>query len=152
MSDRSPIGSVSGGVLGRYQAQKSSQLADISKFAPIPDAGQKLTGHNPADPRHAHHILYAPGQFGIVLTEAADLLSRLNNPFLVKLQAVKQLIELKAHRPRTGELSELSLDHERPLAAAGAEGNAIPSSSNSDLMRCFIPTISLTKVSRNWVR
>lgn len=43
LGDRSPIGSISGGVLGGHQSQKSSQLADVFKLAPIPDAGQKLT-------------------------------------------------------------------------------------------------------------
>src|SRR5262249_37361756 len=40
-------------------------------------------------------------------------------------------------------------DHWLP---AGAGGNSSPSMSNNDLMRCFIRTISLTKVSRSWVR
>src|SRR5437870_13715019 len=39
-------------------------------FSPIADAGQKLTGHNPADARHTHHILDTLGQFRIVLAEA----------------------------------------------------------------------------------
>src|SRR5439155_16767160 len=45
----------------------------VSKLSPIADAGQKLTGHNPADARHTHHILDTLGQFRIVLAEAADL-------------------------------------------------------------------------------
>src|SRR5207253_1387277 len=57
--DRTPIGSLSGGVLSGDQTQKPSQLADVSKLSPIADAGQKLTGHNPADARHTHHILDA---------------------------------------------------------------------------------------------
>ena len=105
VGDRSPIGSLSGGVLGGHQAQKASQLADIFKLAPIADAGQKLTGHDPADPGKRHQILDALGQFGIVLTEAADLFGRLKNLLFGKLQTVEQLIELKAHRPRAGKLS-----------------------------------------------
>src|SRR5881409_1186964 len=58
MGDRTPIGSLSGGVLGGDQTQKNAQLADVSKLSPIANAGQKLTGHNPADPRHAHHTRY----------------------------------------------------------------------------------------------
>src|SRR5207253_10459392 len=41
--DRTPIGSLSGGVLSGDQTQKPSQLADVSKLSPIADAGQKLT-------------------------------------------------------------------------------------------------------------
>src|SRR5690242_5055936 len=59
MSDRSSIGLICGRVLGRHQAQKSPQLANVFKLSPIPDAGQKLTGHDPADPRDRHQILDA---------------------------------------------------------------------------------------------
>src|SRR6266498_5580164 len=97
MGDRTPIGSLSGGVLGGDQTQKASQLADVSKFSPIADAGQKLAGHNPADARHAHHILDTLRQFRIVLAEAADLSGRFKDLFLVKLQAVEALIKFKAY-------------------------------------------------------
>src|SRR5437773_11852666 len=70
--DRTPIGSLSGGVLSGDQTQKPSQLADVSKLSPIPDAGQKLTGHNPADARHTHHILDTLGQFRIVLARSEE--------------------------------------------------------------------------------
>src|SRR5207245_4275767 len=95
--DRTPIGSLSGGVLSGDQTQKPSQLADVSKLSPIADAGQKLTGHNPADARHTHHILDTLGQFRIVLAEAADLSGRLKDLLLVKFQDVQQLIKLKVY-------------------------------------------------------
>src|SRR4030095_3122515 len=41
--DRTPIGSLSGGVLGGDQTQKASQLADVCKLSPIADAGTKVT-------------------------------------------------------------------------------------------------------------
>ena len=149
MSDRPSVGFIAGGVLRRNQAQKSSQLADVFKLPPIADPGQKLAGHNPADPRHRHHILDTPRQFGIVLTETADLLGRLKNLLFIKIQAVEQLIELKAHGRRTRKCPQLLFHDQRPLTAGRCGGNSIPSKSNSDLMRCFIPTISLTKVSRS---
>src|SRR5438094_2651667 len=126
MGDRTPIGSRSGGVLGRDQTQKSAQLADVSKLSPIANASQKLTGHNPADSRHAHHILYTLGQFRIVLAEAADLSGRLKDLLLVKLQAVEPLIKLKAHGRRTGKLSQFILHHERPLATGRSWGKLHP--------------------------
>jgi hypothetical protein len=89
VGDRSPIGSLSGGVFGGDQTQKASQLTDVVKLSPIADTSQKLTGHNPADPRHAHHILDTLRQFRIVLAEAADLSGRLKDSLLVKLQAVR---------------------------------------------------------------
>ena len=92
VSDRSSISSLSSGVLGRDQAEKGSQLAHVSQLTPIADPSQKLTGHNLANPVHAHHVLYTLGQFGIVLTQTADLLSSLNDLLLVELQTVKQLI------------------------------------------------------------
>src|SRR5207249_1146119 len=85
-----------------------------TKLSPIPDAGQKLTGHNPADARHTHHILDTLGQFRIVLAEAADLSGRLKDLLLVKLQAVQQLIKLKAHGRGAKEFSQFVFDHERP--------------------------------------
>ena len=99
------------------QTQKSSQLADIFKLSPIADPCQKLAGHDPADAGKRHHIFNALGQFGIGLAKAADLFGRLKDLFLGKLQTVKQLIELKAHRVRTGKLSKLCLHEERPLTA-----------------------------------
>src|SRR5437899_840361 len=124
--DRTPIGSLSGGVLSGDQTQKPSQLADVSKLSPIADAGQKLTGHNPADARHTHHILDTLGQFRIVLAEAADLSGRLKDLLLVKLQAVQQLIKLKAHGRGAREFSQFVFDHERPLAACGSGGKLHP--------------------------
>src|SRR6266540_282278 len=124
--DRTPIGSLSGGVLGGDQTQKASQLADVSKFSPIADAGQKLAGHNPADPRHAHHILDTLRQFRIVLAETADLTGRLKDLLLVKLQAVQQLIELKAHDRGAREFSQFILHHERPLATGRSWGKLHP--------------------------
>jgi hypothetical protein len=147
--DRTPIGSLSGGVLGGDQTQKPAQLADVSKLSPIANAGQKLTGHNPADPRHAHRILDTLGQFRIVVAEAADLSSRLKHLLLVKLQAVEPLIKLKRTVPEQGSFLSLFFTMNDHWLPAGAGGNSIPSMSNNDLMRCFIPTISLTKVSRN---
>src|SRR5688500_15656739 len=79
VGDRTPIGALSGGVLGGDQTQKPAQLADVFKLAPIANAGQKLTGHNPADARHAHHILDTLGQFRIVVAEAADHSARLKD-------------------------------------------------------------------------
>jgi hypothetical protein len=102
-----------------------------------------------ADPGNRPQILNALRQLGIMVSEAADLGARLKDLLLIKLQAVEPLIKLKAHGRRTGNLLSLSFtlnDHWLPAAAGG---NSIPSISNSDLMRCFIPTISLTKVSRS---
>src|SRR6266704_5135097 len=126
VGDRTPIGSLSGGVLGGDQTQKASQLADVLKLSPIANAGQKLAGHNPADPRHAHHILDTLRQFRIVLAEAANLSGRLKHLLLVKLQAVQQLIELKAHDRGAREFSQFVFDHERPLAACGSGGKLHP--------------------------
>ena len=79
MGDRSPIGFISGGVLHGNQTQKSSQLADVFKLAPIADPRQKLAGHDPTDPRDRHHILNALRQFGVGLTKAADLFGALKD-------------------------------------------------------------------------
>src|SRR4030095_12291235 len=78
------------------------------------------------NPGNRHHILNALGQFGVGLTKAADLFGALKDLFLGKLQTVKQLIELKAHRVRTGKLSELCLHDERPLAAGWSRGKGNP--------------------------
>src|SRR5205807_1907142 len=77
---------------------------------------------------------------------------RLKDLLLVKLQAVQQLSSLKRTVEEQGSFLSLSLTMNDHWLPAGAGGNSTPSISNSDLMRCFIPTISLTKVSRNWVR
>jgi hypothetical protein len=77
--DRSAIGSLSGRILGGHQTQKSCQLPDVFKLSPITDPGQKLAGHNPADPTNRHQVLDALGQFRVFLTETADLSSGLKN-------------------------------------------------------------------------
>src|SRR5262249_21970437 len=46
-----------------------------------------------------------------------DLGDRLKNLLLVELQTVKQLIQLKAHGPGAGKLSEFILHQKRPLTA-----------------------------------
>jgi len=126
MGDRSPIGFISGGVLHGDQTQKSPQLADVFKLAPIANPRHKLAGHDPTNPGNRHHILNALGQFGVGLTKAADLSCRFKDLCLGKLQTVQQLIELKAHRVRTRKLSELCLHDERPLAAGWSRGKGNP--------------------------
>ena len=115
--DRSPINSLPGGVLGGHQSQKPSQLTDVIQLSPIADAGQELAGGNPADAGKRHQILDTLRQFGIIAAETTDLGDRLKNLLFVKLQTVEQLIQLKAHRPRAGKLSQFILDHKRPLTA-----------------------------------
>ena len=44
VGDRSPIGSLSGGVLHGNQAQKTCQLTDVFNLARLADPSQKLTG------------------------------------------------------------------------------------------------------------
>src|SRR5262245_43610136 len=126
VGDRSSIGSLSGGVLGRDQPEKSSQLTDVLKFSPIPNASQKLTGHNPANPWNRHQVLNALRQLGIMAAKAANLSGHLQNLFLGKLQTVKQSIELKAHGLRTLKLAQLVLDHERPLPSRRCRGKLDP--------------------------
>ena len=152
MSNRAPLGSLPGGVFGGNQTQKSRQLADVFDLAPVPNAGQKLAGHDPADPGKCFQMLDTLRQFRVGLAKAADLSGRLKDLLLVKLQTVEQPIELKAHGGRTGKFPKFLFDQERPLATGRSRGNSSPSMSSSDLMRCFIRTISMTKVSRSWVR
>src|SRR4030095_9579342 len=115
--DRPPINSLPGGALGGHQAQKPSQLTDVLKLSPIADAGQELASGNPADAGNRHQILDTLRQLGLIDAETTDLGDRLKNLLLVKLQTVKQLIQLKAHRPRAGKLSEFILHQKRPLTA-----------------------------------
>src|SRR5262244_1067021 len=126
VSDRSPLGSLSSGVLGGHQAQKTSQLADIFQLAPVPNTSQEVAGHNPADPRHRHHILYTLRQFWVGLAETANLFCRLQNLLFRERQTVEQLIELKAHRVRARQLSQLLLYQQRPLATGGSRGKLDP--------------------------
>lgn len=44
-----------------------------------------------------HQVLYTSTKLGIGLAEAADLLGRLKGLLLIKIQGLKELIELKAH-------------------------------------------------------
>lgn len=124
--DRSPIGFISRRVLGGRQAQKACQLANIFNLSPIPDSSQKLARYNPADPGDRHQILNALRQFRIAATKPADLLGRLKNSLLRELQAVEQLIELKANGVRTRKLSKLRLHDERPLTASRSGGKLYP--------------------------
>ena len=109
VSNRAAIGSLSGGSLGGNQPQKGRQLANVFDLAPVPDTGHHLAGHDPADPGKRCQILYTLRQLRVVLTKAANLAGGLKDLFLVKLQIVQQLIELKAHHRRAGKLSQLGL-------------------------------------------
>src|SRR5262249_42776590 len=42
--------------LAGNQSQNPCQLAHVFKLPPVADAGQELTGHNPANPTNTHHI------------------------------------------------------------------------------------------------
>jgi len=92
VGNRAPLGSFPGGVLGGNQTQKSRQLANVFDLAPIPNAGHKLAGHDPADPGKRFQILDTPKQFRVGLAKAADLSGRLKDLLLVKLQTVEQPI------------------------------------------------------------
>src|SRR5262245_30170649 len=50
MGDRSPMGFLSRRALAGNQSQKPCQLAHVLELPPVADAGQELTGHNPANP------------------------------------------------------------------------------------------------------
>src|SRR5262249_27752303 len=59
MVHRPPMGFLCRGALAGNQSKKPSQLAHVFKLPPVADAGQELTGHNPANPTNTHHILNA---------------------------------------------------------------------------------------------
>src|SRR5215467_14502315 len=122
VGNRAPLGSLPGRVLGGNQTQKSRQLADVFDLAPVPHAGQKLAGHDPADPGKCFQILDTLRQFRVGLAKAADLSGRLKDLLLIKLQTVEQPIELKAHGARTGKFPQFLFDQERPLAAGRSWG------------------------------
>ena len=112
--------------LGGNQPQKGRQLANVFNLAPVADTGHHLARHDPADPRKRLEIVYTLRQFRVVLAKAADLAGRLKNLFLVKLQTVQQLVELKAHHRGAGKLSQLGFDQKRPLAAGRSRGKLQP--------------------------
>src|SRR5919198_672198 len=120
--NRAPINRIAGGVLGGHQPQKASQLSDIFDLPPVSNAGQKLTGHNPADPWDAHQVRNGLRQFFILFTKAADLFGAAQHLLFRKFQIVEQLIELKTHGARTLKLSQLSFDPQRPLPAGSRWG------------------------------
>src|SRR5262245_35605178 len=114
--DRAAIGFLSRRVLGRNHAQKSRELAHVFKLPPVANTGQELARHYPADPTNAHHILHALRQFGIALTELADLFGHLHDLLLRKLHVVEQLIEVEAHTPRALKFPQLAFNFQRPAA------------------------------------
>src|SRR5262249_14469972 len=59
MGDRSPMGFLSRRALAGNEPQKPGQRAHFLRLPPVADAGQELTGHNPANPTDTHHILNA---------------------------------------------------------------------------------------------
>src|SRR4029450_3981045 len=122
VSNRAALGSHPGGVFGGNQTQKSRQLADVFDLTPVPNAGQKLAGHDPSDPGKCFQILDTLRQFRVGLAKAADLSGGLKDLLLVKLQTVEQPIELKAHGGRTGKVPQFVFDQERPLAAGRSRG------------------------------
>ena len=122
--NRSSINRIARGVLSRHQAQEATQLSNIVDLAPVSNAGQKLAPHNPADPGDAPQVFNRPRQFRIFFTETANLFGSVHDLLFTKFQIVEQLIEFKTHDPRTRKLSELVLDHERPLTPGRGWGKA----------------------------
>jgi hypothetical protein len=88
---------------------------------------EKYQDENRARPKVKKFHFYLRPSFGIAAhyrpirhdqlyaAETADLGDRLKNLLFVKLQTVKQLIALKAHRPGVGKRSQFILDQKRPL-------------------------------------
>src|SRR5262245_38647492 len=130
--DRSPMGFLSPRVLGRNHSQKSCKLAHVFKLPPVADAGQELTGHNPANPTNTHHILNALQQLRVVLTKLANFFTHLHYLPLRKLHLVQQLIEFEAHTPRALKFPQLALNFQRPAAPSRSRWESIPSKSNND--------------------
>src|SRR5262245_27390525 len=119
--DRSPMGFLSRRVLGRNQPQKACKLAHVFKLPPVADAGQELTGHNPANPTNTHHILNALRQLRVVVAKLANFFTHLHYLLLRKLYPVQQLIEFEAYALRALKLSQLSFNFQRPLAPSRSQ-------------------------------
>src|SRR5262245_56841609 len=98
------------------QSQKPCQLAHVLKLPPVADAGQELTGHNPANPTDTHHILNALRQLRVVVAILANFFTHLLALLRRKLHPVQQLIELEAYALRALKLSQLGFTFQRPLA------------------------------------
>src|SRR5215813_11807413 len=81
MGDRSPMGFLSRRALAGNQSQKPCQLAHVLKLPPVADAGQELTGHNPANPTDTHHILNALRQLRVVVAKLANFFTHLHPCF-----------------------------------------------------------------------
>src|SRR5215208_1766067 len=122
VSNRAALGSLPGGVLSGNQAQKSRQLANVFDLAPVSNASHQLTGHDPADPGKRFQIMDALKQFRLALAKAANLSGRLKHLLLIKLQTVKQPVELETHGARTGKFPQFLFHQQRPLAAGRSWG------------------------------
>src|SRR5262245_38300724 len=116
VGDRSPMGFLSRRALAGNQSQKPSELAHVLKLPPVADAGQELTGHNPANPTNTHHILNALQELRVVVAKLANFFTHLHPLLLRKLHPVQQLIEFEAYALRARKLSQLGFNFQRPLA------------------------------------
>ena len=145
--DMSARHSLTGGVFGGSQTDKSRQLAHIADLLRIADASQKVTGDDLANPRNAFQMGHRLAKLRVLLVETAYLFDRLKDPLLRELQTLHQLVQLKAHCRGARKSFELPPHNQRPLAARGSWGNSSPSNSNMALTRRFIATMSCTKVS-----
>ena len=128
VGDRSSIGSLSGRVLGRHQAEKPCQLTDIFKLSPIPDASHKLTGHNPADPgESSSNIPMHLGQLRHRFAQKRRIsLVAFRTCFSENSKTVEQLVKLRKRTVLEHSSFLLVLDHERPLSAGGCRGKLDP--------------------------
>ena len=70
MSNRASLGSLSSGVFGGHQTQKSRQLANVFDLAPVSNAGQKLAAHDPAKAELVKLRYFV----GLNLREAAEVM------------------------------------------------------------------------------
>ena len=104
VGDRPAFGSLSSRILGRNQSQKPCQLPDVFKLSPVANPGQKLAGHNPANPRDRHQVFNTLGKFGIFPTEPTDLSSSFKSLLFKRTpSSPESLIELKTHRSSNTE-------------------------------------------------
>src|SRR5712692_895545 len=105
----------SGGVFARHQPQETGNLPNVGNLTRVAQAPNQMGSYDPADPRKALEEIARLPQFGIIQAVAPNLFRGRGRRQKMKLHAIDQIIQLKAHRFRARQSLQLAHRPRRPF-------------------------------------
>src|SRR5436190_5110467 len=113
-----------GRMLARHDPKEAGYLLAILYLLWIADPGRQVRSYNPTDPGQTQQQIDRLLQFWIMQAILTNLFGRSPGRLKMKVQRVEQIIELEAHRLRTGQRLQFPHRPHRPLLLRVRKRNA----------------------------